>query len=157
MECGVFDLNMIGAVYSMYECILTLFTSALILALVFWNCVCICARITLRILNIPATTRYFYVRTQFFFSAIMLGLAFNVLPSGFLLLVWDWTVDQLKDGLTINVTTRLLYVYNSAILCLLLLFLKSVMLSSACRCWKPVFIRSWVCEGCRCCFVSIFI
>jgi len=115
-----------------------------------------CTRITLRILNIPATTRYFYIRTQFFFSAIVLGMAFNVLPSDILLLVWDCTVDQVKDGLSINVTTWLLYMYDRAILFLLLIFLKSVMLFSSCRCWEPVFFRSWVCEGYRCCFCRHF-
>ena len=61
MECSIFDLNMIGAIYSMYKCMLTLFASALILALVFWNCVCMCTRITLWILNISSTTHYFYM------------------------------------------------------------------------------------------------
>ena len=79
----------------------TLFTSALLLAVVFSSSVFVLIRCALRTINIPAKICFIYDRTHFFFSAIILGMAFNVLPSDVLVLVWEWMVDKNK-GWCIN-------------------------------------------------------
>ena len=152
MDCGIFDFHIIGAASVIYECMATLFTSALLLAVVFSSSVFVLIRCALRTINIPAKICFIYDRTHFFFSAIILGMAFNVLPSDVLVLVWDWMVDKIKDGASINVVNLLFYVYSSASQFVLVLFLKSVLLFPSWYCWRPLYFRSWICEGFRCCF-----
>ena len=152
MDCGIWDFHIIGAASVIYECMATLFTSALLLAVVFSSSVFVLIRCALRTINIPAKICFIYDRTHFFFSAIILGMAFNVLPSDVLVLVWDWMVDKIKDGASINVVNLLFYVYSSASQFVLVLFLKSVLLFPSWYCWRPLYFRSWICEGFRCCF-----